>query len=378
MFSLERKIHTLKIPFSKGLTGIVREVLEILAKEDLTIKGGFAKIILGEILKSEGKIKKNLALGYEGKTDLDLLITISGSIKENIDRIAEKMWKLKEKFFNLGVNLDEKDVEVIEGNLKDIKFIKQFLESRDLTINEVIFIPKFETLFFTDKCLRDTVNAVGILAANKPETLWRDYGRIIASPYGMVRLIKFLTEKKVNFIYLPNWWVLSNKQEAEKMRRGIFGAYGLILMERYKDNESLQFHFMKILNSLLITNLKKFETFKKEQEIFFETSRGEEFLLEKKSFKEILEEKLLKEKRKENENELKKKEACPHKNKIKFICEHCYWRCAITRCKDCGWLEIIPKEKLSSCPTDELFCNKNFIKADVYWDKNGFFPNFPL
>lgn len=379
MFSLGRKIYTFKIPFLKSLNGIIREVFEILKEENITIKGGFAKILLGEILKSKGKIKENLAFGYEGKTDLDLLLAISAFRMERIEKIAEKISNLKEKFLKMEVNLDEKDVEIIEGNLRDIKFIRKFLESRDLTINELIFIPKFETLFLTDKCLRDTINAVGILAANKPETIWRDCGRIIASPYGIVRLIKFLTEKKVNFIYLPNWWVLSNKREAEKMKRGILGAYGLILMEKYEDNEVLQLRFMKILNNLSITNLKRFETFKKEQEMLYEASRGEEFFSEKKSFKEIQEEKLLEEeKRKKRKSESeKKKETCPHKNKRKFICEYCPWRCAIIKCRECGGLEIIPKEKSSPYPIDELFCNKNFIEADVYWDKNGFFPNFP-
>jgi len=41
-------------------------------------------------------------------------------------------------------------------------------------------------------------------------------------------------------------------------------------------------------------------------------------------------------------------------------------------------VEIIPKGKIAPWPIDELFCNKNFIEANVYWDKTGFFPEFPL
>lgn len=379
MLSLNRKIYTLKVPFLKSLDGTVREVFEVLKEENMAIKGGFAKIILGEILKSEGKIKENLAFGYEGKTDLDLLFAAPDFKKEKINEIAKKVNNLKEKFLKLGVNLDEKDVEIMKGDLKDINFIKTFLESRDLTINELIFIPRIETLFFTDKCLRDTINAVGILAANKPGTIWRDCGRLMASPYGMVRLIKFLTEKKVNFIYLPNWWVLSNKREAEKMKRGIFGAYGLFLIEKYKKNEVLKFRFMKILRDLSITKLKKIETFEEEQKLLFEVSRKKEFIPEEKSFQEIHETKLKdEEERKKKEIELKKRqEFCSHGMKAKFICDHCHWNCAIIKCRKCGFVEIIPKGKKIPWPIDELFCNENFIEADVYWDKNGFFPTFP-
>jgi hypothetical protein len=244
-----------------------------------------------------------------------------------------------------------------------------------LTINEVIFIPKLQTLFFTDKCLRDTINAVGILTAYNPKTLRRDCGRIIASSWGMARLIRFLTERKVKSIYLPNWWVVSNKEEAEKRGQGVLGTYSLILIERYKDNESFQWRLMKILKGLSITNLKKFDTFKKEQEMRFEALRGKKFILKKRSFKQVQEELILEEeKRKKMEMEMeKKKKSCSHGKKIKFICHHCPWHCAIIKCINCGEVEIIPKGKSTPFPLDDLFCNKNFIKADVYWDKNGFF-----
>lgn len=278
----------------------------------------------------------------------------------------------------LGVNLDEKDVEVIKGDLNDIKFIRKFLQSRDITINEVIFVPSLETLFFTDKCLRDTQNATGILSANHVGTLRRDFGRIIASPRGMTRLIRFLTEGKIKSIYLPNWWVVLNKEEAERSKQGVLRAYGLVLTERYKDEKSLQMRFMKILNELAITNLKNFDTFKKEQEILFELSREEKFLLEKKSFKEIQEGILSgKGEREKIKIELKKKrESCRHKDKTKIICGHCAWRCAITKCSDCDWVEIIPSGEKAPYLIDDIFCNSNYLKADVYWDKNGFFPNF--
>jgi hypothetical protein len=375
MVSLGRRIYFQKIPLFEKISGIVGSVLDILAKENIAVKGGFAKIILGEILKSEGKIKENLALGFKGKTDLDLLMTFPKLEEENLDSIAKKIRNLKGKFAKLNINLDEEDVELMEGDLKDIKFVRRFLESRDLTINEIIFIPRSQTLFFTDKCLRDTINAVGILTAGNPKTLRRDCGRIIASPWGMARLIRFLVEKKVKSIYLPNWWILANKEEAEKLGQGILGTYALILIERYKDEESLQYHFMKVLNNLSITNLKRFNTFKKEQEMLFEASRGKKFVLRKRSFKKAQEESIRQEeKRKRIEIEMEKKERlCLHKKRIKFICNHCSWHCAIIKCRNCKYVEIIPKEKSQPFPLDELFCNKNFIRADVYWDKNGFF-----
>jgi hypothetical protein len=372
---LRRKINSIKIPSLKNLSGLVGKVIEILAKEEIIVKGGFAKIILGELLKAEGKIENNLALGYKSETDLDLVITFSGSKKKNIDIITTKVKDLKEKFMKLGVDLDEKDIEMKRGNLKDSKYISKFLQSRDLTINEVIFIPSQETLFFTDKCLRDTINSAGILAANHPGTLRRDCGRIIASPRGMVRLIRFLIEKKVTSIYMPYWWVRSNKEEAERMQQGVLGAYGLALIDRYKRNEVLQLRLMNILNNLNITNLKNFETFKKEQEILFEGSRGEKFVLKKRSFEDIQEDITSgKERRELSRKKLKeKRKKCSHERKKQFFCENCYWHCKIIKCLDCDAVAITPKGQSKPFLIDDLFCNKNLIRADVYWDKNGFF-----
>jgi hypothetical protein len=137
---------------------------------------------------------------------------------------------------------------------------------------------------------------------------------------------------------------------------------------------------MKILRDLSITNLKTIEAFEAEQTLLFRASRKKEFVPEKKTFREIQEAKLREEeKRKRREIELKRKqERCTHKIKIKFLCDYCHWSCAIIKCQKCGFVEIIPKGKTKPWPIDELFCNKNFIKADVYWDKNGFFPSFPL
>ena len=78
-------------------------------------------------------------------------------------------------------------------------------------------------------------------------------------------------------IYLPNWGIQAIKEEVESKKEAILGAYGLILIERYKESEFLEQSLMKNLNSLSITNLKKFESFKKEQELLFELSRKEKF-----------------------------------------------------------------------------------------------------
>jgi len=209
--------------------------------------------------------------------------------------------------------------------------------------------------------------------------LRRDCGRIIASPRGMARLIRFLVEGKARSIYLPRWWVESNKEEAERLEKGILGTYGLLLVERYKENEFLQSKFMKILNDLSITNLKKFETFKKEQILLFEAGSGEKFEIKKRTFKEVQEEMLKKEemKKTQRKEEKEKREKCLHKEKKIFTCFHCNWKCEIAKCPNCNWVEITPKGSSKPFPLDEIFCNKNFIQANVYWDKDGFFPNFP-
>ena len=380
MPALKRRIYTLDCSFLQELPGKIGKVIEILAKENFGIKGGIAKIIFGEILKSKEKLKENLALGYKSEVDLDLVIGFSGSRRKNIDKMAKEIWDLKEKLLEVEIFLDEEDVEAKRGSLRSEEFIRKFLECRDLTINEVLLIPSEGKIYFTDECLRDTVNSVGILSANHPGTLKRNCGRLIASPRGMVRLIRFLTEGKVKSIYLPNLGIQLVKEEAENKKGAVLGAYGLILIDRYKENETLQSRLMKILNDLSITNLKNFETFKKEEELLFEVSREEKFSLKKKSFKEVQEEISQKEEMKQRtKRELKeKRQFCSHQNKTEFICTRCQWNCKINKCLDCDWVEIIPKDSETSLLLDEIFCNKSYIKADVYWDKDGFFPNFPL
>jgi len=376
---LRRRIYTLDCSFLKELPGEIGKVIEILAKENVGIMGGIAKILLGEILRNQGKINENLALGYKSEVDLDLAIPFLGSRRKSIDEIAKKIKDLQEKLLDSGVTLDEEDVKLFKGNFEDTKFVMNFLENFDLTMNELVLIPGQMTLFLTDKCLRDTINGVGILSANHPGILRRDCGRIIASPRGMARLIRFLVEGKARSIYLPRWWVESNKEEAERLEKGILGTYGLLLVERYKENEFLQSKFMKILNDLSITNLKKFETFKKEQILLFEAGSGEKFEIKKRTFKEVQEEMLKKEemKKTQRKEEKEKREKCLHKEKKIFTCFHCNWKCEIAKCPNCNWVEITPKGSSKPFPLDEIFCNKNFIQANVYWDKDGFFPNFP-
>lgn len=375
---LGRRIYTLDCSFLRELPGEIGRVIEILSKENVGVMGGFAKILLGEILIAQGKIKENLALGYKSEVDLDLVMPFSGSRRKSIDKISEKIKILQEKLSAIGVNVDEEDVRLFKGNFRDRKSLKRFLESFDLTMNELIFIPSQLALFLTDKCLRDTINGVGILSANHPGTLRRDYGRIIASPRGMARLIRFLVEGKVRSIYLPRWWIESNKEEAKRLRKGVLGTYGLLLIERYKENEFLQAKFMKILNDLSITNLRNFDLFKKEQLSLFEAERGEKFEVKKRTFKEIQEEMLKKEEAREIQRKEAKKEreGCSHKEKKVFTCDFCNWRCKIEKCLNCDWCKITPKGSSEPFPLDSIFCNKNFIKANVYWDKNGFFSNF--
>ncbi len=376
---LGRKIYSLDCSFLDRVSGDIKEVIKIFSQEDIEIMGGVAKILLGEILKNQGKIKENLALGYKSEVDLDIVIPFFGSRKESVDEIADKIKSLREKLSGSGFNLDEKDVKIFKGNFENPKFIKKFLENYDLTINELVFVPRLMTLFLTDKCLRDTINGVGILSANHQGTLRRDFGRLIASPRGMARLIRFLVEGKVKSIYLPRWWIEANKEEADRLKKGVLGTYGLLLTERYSKNEFLQIKFMEILNALSITDLKKFETFKNEQGLLFETERDENFEIKKRTFQEEQEEILRKEefKEKQKREEKIKRENCPHQEIKTLACNQCNWNCKIKKCSNCNQFEITPAGNQNPFLIDEIFCNKNLIKADVYWDRDGFFPTFP-
>lgn len=383
--SLRRKMFI--VPFKKtDVPEKIRDTLCLLADEEyLGIKGGFAKIILNELLIKKTKIKHNMALNNRAnEIDLDLVITFAGARKKNLNKLTERYESLSEKLISSGACLKPEDVETFRGNLSsDEKALGSFLESRDITINEVVLIPRTDNewvLAYTSQCYRDTINATAIVGANGKGTVRYDYGRVVAGPYGICRLIRFLAEGKVRSIYLPKWWIERNNVEARRLNKENLGTYGLILTERYMNKRNLQFKLMEILNSLGLTDLVDFGTYKREQEVFFKLQRNnEEFSFNhSRTFREIQQHRIEKEEfRKISQSERKKaRENCKHTmEKLKWSYRNQEYR--IEKCTACNKVSIIPYGFQEPIWLNRLPYNVDFKRANIYHDPEGFFPYPP-
>jgi len=384
---LKRKISRIEIDekeMMKLLPKKIIKVLEVLAPtKNIIIKGGFARAVLGQILKNEKKIEKNRAIenAWEKPLDIDLIFTFTGTKRKNLPHLNNKVIELKEIIKKTGFELSGRDIELIKGGLDNEKMIRRILETREMTINEVILMPEEKQwfLYHTDKAHRDLINSVAILTVNNPSTVRYDYGRLMASPYGITRLIRFFIEEKVETTYLPRWWIERNNKEAEKRGRSKLGSYSLILAERYIEFPKLQSKLMKILNEFELTNANDFNEYKKEQEISFKKYSGEEFRLTKGTSFEQLQTALSRKQEQQTNRRRERRDlraTCSHFIKS-FTCARCDQECAIKYCIKCNKMEITPKKEKNPFHLYELFCNKTFITADRYWDEQGFYPEFP-
>lgn len=363
----------------------IKGVFKLLGKERyLGIKGGYPKLLFGELLRRKRERNKTLinrALGNNNgtKVDLDIVINYIGSRKNALPKLVERVDNLTEKLQEIEVRLNGADVEPREGNVADKKFLTNFLSNRDLTINEIIAVPMATgdwKLYFTDLCYRDTLNGAGILAPNGQGTLRWDYGRLVSTPSGIIRLIRFLTEGKVKSIYLPQWWIERNNQEAERIGKEKLGTYGLILCQRYLDKPFLQKKLMRILNELRLTDIANFSDYNREQETFFQLwHKNSTFQFNnQRTFKEVQEH--LKDKRKKEKTGLEQRQSqkkhCMHQNIEIIKCNYCGKHCTIKVCKDCKSENIFMGQSIESVRPLNLLCNRNLVNGTVYWDKEGF------
>jgi len=389
LIPLKRKISRIEIDKKEALTLFPKKiikVLEVLSQEkNMIVKGGFAKAILGQILKNEGKIKKNRALENEKDElpDIDLILTFTGTKNKSLPALTQKAEQLAEKLKAIGFELSNRDIELIKGSPNNEGMIKRILESRDVTINEMVLIPQekggYWLLYHTDKALRDTISAVGVITINSANVRHYDYGRIRASYYGMTRLIRFLTEGKVKYIYLPKWWIERTKEKAKEENRLNLGLYGTILAQRYKDSSKLQKRFMTILNDLGLTSIKDFKDYEKEQSQWFESKIGKKFEAnETIAFEELQKQHAEKKERHMGVKQRRKQlqVSCSH-----FIesleCTYCPENCKIKHCSKCNKLEVTPKKSEKPVGLYQLPCNRSFINSDFYWGKDAFYPKLP-
>ena len=386
---LRRKTFAVKISQdaieNMAIPDKIKGVFKLLGNEQyLGVKGGYSKILFSEILKQKRKsreIFRNRALGSDGvSVDLDIVINYIGPLKNALAKLAERVDNLTEELKGIGIHLNGADVEPQKGNVAKKEFLTNFLSSRDLTMNEIIAVPIATgdwKLCFTDICYRDIVNGAGILAPNGKGILRWDYGRLVPTPNGIIRLIRFLTEGKVKSIYLPQWWIERNNQEAKRIGKEKLGTYGLVLCQRYIDKPLLQTKMMHILRKLGLTDIANFSDYKREQEAFFQLwhKNGKFQFDSQRTFKEVQEH--LKDKQKKGKTGLEQRksqqEHCMHKNVKVIKCNYCGKHCTIKVCEDCKLMNAFMGSKsINPVKLINLLCNRNLISGTVYWDKQGF------
>ncbi len=387
MFELNRRILWREVDL-KLLPLEMEGTLSLLKKENnFYIKGGYAKTILEIILIQDKKLKDNRAFGenneFNSKTmDIDIVLSYFGKRRHNIEELSCRISDLQEKLAEIEIVLKPDDIEIRREKSEILEFIREFLETRDLTINEAILFPvsgKWK-IFFTDKCYRDTINGAAIPAPNGTGIIRIDYNRMIATPYAMARMIRSLTDKKVKAVYIPQWWIDRNNKEAERLGKESLGAYALIIMQRYLGKPELQRRFMRAMYELKITDFKNFNDFYKEQLLFFKLRNGNGFEFNKnRSFEEIQRDLLKKEEQGKNGRAQRRKERgqCPHSKIEEFECAICDKHCTIRRCEECTATEVMPQGKKTPVDIAHMLCNYNTIHANIYHNQKGFYPFYP-
>lgn len=387
MFKLERRILWREVDLGI-LPPEMKNVLSLLGQEpSFSIKGGYAKATLGETLIKYKRLRYNRAFGENGgfdakEMDLDTVFSYSGKRRNNIKGLSCRINALQEKLAEIGIPLKPVDVEIRREKNTGQEFIQEFLETRDVTIDEVLLYPVKGKWYvsFTEKAFRDTINEVAILAPNGTGMIRIDHNRIIATPYAMARMIRFLTEKKVKAVYIPQWWIDQNNKEAERLGKENLGAYSLIVIERYLQKPDLQIKFMRAMYELKITDFKNFDDFREEQLLFFKLHNDKDFEFNgNQSFEEVQQRLLRKEEQGKNGRAQRKRERekCLHSEVEISKCTRCNKGCTITKCKNCTFTEVIPQGQKHPVDMTYMLCNYNTTRANVYHDKKGFYPFRP-
>jgi len=379
----QAKIENLRMPKR------VREIFILLGNEkDIGVKGGHAKLLFQILLRQWGDIKGSRncrAQGYDGAPfDIDIALACDNLSEETLLASEERTDALIEKLRGT-VELKGKNIEAVQGDLRDEKFIKAYLERQDMTIDEIVAVPNngLWTLHFTDKCKWDMINGTGILSPNGQGTIRRHNGVMIASQKGTLRLIQSLIEKKVTKIYLPQRWINTNKEETQRLFkkdlkfRENLGYYGYLTCQRYTRNKTLQVKLMKILKMLQLTDFDEdeFADFYNEQSNAVKLLNKDFYYDPDISFLEN-QKRLKKDRREKKESKQGAKKQiyeCKHEQMETMICNGCSWKCMVSKCADCQLVKIRPgKSEFFVKDFNKLLCNQNFIKGDWYWDKQGF------
>jgi hypothetical protein len=365
------------------------EVLEKLKNEnDLAIRGGVARLVLLESLQAQGKKISKPRIERErthAKQDLDVILTHNENLSKAKEILLDRAKKIMEK--DLPIPLMEDGFEPFQGDLANEKTIKRILATRDLTINEVILIPRDGQwwMYYTKRAWRDALLGIGMLNARDPTLTRRDLGRIVPTSRGFYRLLRAFIEGIVEKIWLPEWQVtahlleMARLQSLKKIPVGQnLGGYSLLIARRYKDSPVMQKRWMQVLRKLRFITLQSWQEFIAEQKLLEALTSNKKIKIDLATLifnlgGEFAEEITLKEKielliqrnqrRKEARRERQlQRETCQHRFES-IQCEGCRIRCWIQKCQKCTRV-IFPNKT-------ELPCNRIFIAGDWRTFKNS-------
>ena len=357
----------------------VRKILALLKDENLVVKGGLTRFVfLKKILSEDGvpeKIRlwlKERARIEENINDLDIVLFHWKTLKQSKEVLLGEEKKIKEKIIPF---LNEREVLFRGQDIEPVKWskdrratIQKILGTRDLTINEVILKPEKDGwhICYTPRCKTDLIRGIGALTGNNSRTIRYDRGRIIPGNYGFLRLLKFLVEKKVHKVWLPDWMVKAHLVEVERIQKkeviplGMpMGNYGLLLVHQYSQAPAeIKRRWIKVLNKLGFTDLESFELFAQEQALLRGMNGG--FFFQDLSFSESIDKmiELRNDQQTRRQVRREEREKCNH-NFEETVCKGCRCRCNIKKCPKCDHIEL-------EHGVQELPCN-TFFKDPQWW-----------
>jgi len=336
-----------KLPEVKNILGILQQT-----EPHVIIKGGMARLTLLKYLEQQGKIIQPWRLQREEKLrDIDLILPHTNTLPKDRTDLVNSAAIIKEEL-SAGTQLTV-DFEPFKASPS---CLERILSTRDLTINEVILYLNNSggwELSYTSRCWRDIIQGVGMLTSGGKKLIRYDYGRMLPTNYGFFRLFRLWVEGKVEKIYLPEWWISTHFQEAERLEKERFGNYALVIAHQYKNATSqIQKRWGLVLNELGFTDLPYLSTFQQEQELLYDIKNNQPFAFEEeRPFGQIIDQMVKEEQQRQSARQKRNEQMrkCQHNTLKTFECSGCKHSCKIQRC-ECGQI-FKPTQNL------ELPCN---------------------
>lgn len=315
-------------------------------EEDVVLRGGAVKLVVLTSLMLQGKLNDRKRWELERRiNDFDLSFVYKKILVDLKSEVTEKFHCIKDKLAAAGVNLEAKDIDIIEEPTRE-SAVARTVGSIDMTINEVAMMPQDRRWYFyyTPQCYRALAEGIGI-SNPQPGHFWFNAGRIIPSSFQMIRLVKFLAVGKVNKIYLPEWWralYMENYQkkaaDGQMPANAPLGFYSLVLMKNYFGGKPLlQKKAMVALYDLGFTDMLDPELYIRQQENIFADS-GTKFEQTDFTIEEVID-RYLEGKRRKEEGRKSRQAArvnCGHEFEV-VNCNLCGRnQCVIETCAKCG------------------------------------------